>query len=329
MAKIKVIDVSEHNGRIDWAAIKPHIGAAILRLGYGDNTTAQDDAQWARNVQECERLGIPWGAYLYSYATSTAHIDSEIAHALRLLKGHKPAYPVYFDTEEPGTGQFARAYAKRFCAAMEKAGYTAGIYASESWYNSYMPGLTLYTLWIAKYSAYSPHVGANYDAWQFTSAASMPGCASSLDVSWYYRDFSKDKTPASTGKTSTPVFRISTDPNGKKWEAVGKTGIKGKAIRWLAIKGVGKYRVKVKGTGWLPWVAGYNVSDLNSGCAGNGAPIVAVEIVSASWRYAVRALNAKSYYPEMIGTHDTGGSNDHYAGDGKTAIDGFTIKSAK
>ena len=44
MAKIKVIDVSEHNGRINWAAIKPHIGAAILRLGYGDNTTAQDDS---------------------------------------------------------------------------------------------------------------------------------------------------------------------------------------------------------------------------------------------------------------------------------------------
>lgn len=129
----KLVDVSKHNGTIDWAKVKKAGYHAILRCGYGDNITSQDDAQFLRNAKECERLGIPYGVYLYSYAKSTSQINSEIAHAKRLLKGRKLSYPVYFDSEEKGTEKVAAAYAKKFCDAMEKAGYWAGVYASESW----------------------------------------------------------------------------------------------------------------------------------------------------------------------------------------------------
>ena len=202
MTKLKVIDVSEHQGVIDWAKVKPNIDAAIIRCGYGDNVTSQDDARWAYNVRECERLGIPYGVYLYSYATSTAQIQSEIDHALRLLKGHKPAYPVYFDSEEPGTGTVARAYAKKFCEAIKAAGYTPGIYASEYWYNTYMSGLTAYPLWIAKYSSYSPSIGTTYEAWQFTSTGQIGGYSGALDVSWFYKDYAAKK-PTTTWKDGT------------------------------------------------------------------------------------------------------------------------------
>lgn len=60
-----IIDVSEWQGVINWNKAKPHIDGAILRCGCG---TGYDDRQWARNVRECERLGIPYGVYLYSYA---------------------------------------------------------------------------------------------------------------------------------------------------------------------------------------------------------------------------------------------------------------------
>ena len=53
-----VIDVSQWQGRIDWDALKPYINGVIIRCGFGMDMVNQDDWQWARNVAECERLGI-------------------------------------------------------------------------------------------------------------------------------------------------------------------------------------------------------------------------------------------------------------------------------
>ena len=60
-----IIDVSEWQGVINWNKARPQIDGVILRCGCG---TSYDDKQWLRNVRECERLGIPFGVYLYSYA---------------------------------------------------------------------------------------------------------------------------------------------------------------------------------------------------------------------------------------------------------------------
>ena len=83
MENLRVIDVSEHQGTINWDAVKGHIDGAILRCGYGDNIASQDDKQWKRNADECTRLGIPFGVYIYSYATSDAQAKSEAEHVLR------------------------------------------------------------------------------------------------------------------------------------------------------------------------------------------------------------------------------------------------------
>ena len=71
------IDVSRHQGTIDWKAVKnAGVEFAVIRCGYGDDETDQDDSQWERNVSQCEKLGIPYGVYLYSYATSTSQAAS-------------------------------------------------------------------------------------------------------------------------------------------------------------------------------------------------------------------------------------------------------------
>ena len=58
---IKGIDVSEFQGKIDWEKVKATgIKYAILRCGYGMDTTSQDDSYFERNIEECERLGIPY-----------------------------------------------------------------------------------------------------------------------------------------------------------------------------------------------------------------------------------------------------------------------------
>ena len=71
-AKYRGIDVSHHQGQIDWEKVKADgIDFAIIRCGYGEDKTEYDDRWWEYNTSECERLGIPYGVYLYSYAGKT------------------------------------------------------------------------------------------------------------------------------------------------------------------------------------------------------------------------------------------------------------------
>ena len=141
-------------------------------------------------------------------------------------------------------------------------------------------------------------------------------------------------------------YRVSTDPAGTMWftplaglrdtgsddDYAGETG---EAIRWIAIdlKGNGWYQVKTMENGWLEPVRGYNIGDLEYGCAGDGSPITAVRVYYETpeptdryliAEYRVSPLNS-GYFPWMHDTEDTGGSSDDYAGDGVRAIDRFQL----
>lgn len=97
----KGINVSVHQGRINWEKVKNSgIQFVILRLGFGRDMQSQDDTYFEANVQVCENVGILWGAYLYSYALNPEDAKSEIQYTLRLLKSKKPKYPAFFDMED-------------------------------------------------------------------------------------------------------------------------------------------------------------------------------------------------------------------------------------
>ena len=200
-----LIDVSEHQGIINWEQAKGHIDGAILRCGYGMDIASQDDKQWARNVAECERLGIPFGVYIYSYATNTERAKSEAQHVLRLIQGHKLSYPVYFDMEEPGTEGAAVANAIAFGDIIETAGCWCGVYYNRNWHNNVIKGqLDRFTRWGAGYGTNNGQKQDNYkpgfgeDIWQYSSKGSVPGVPGNVDVNVCYRDF-----PAEIGGNST------------------------------------------------------------------------------------------------------------------------------
>lgn len=182
-----VIDVSEWQGWIDWEQVKASGAHAILRCGYGSDYESQDDKQFARNLAECERLGIPHGVYLYSYATNEDMARSEARHVLRLLEDHELQYPVYFDAEEDGTQYASYGCAVAFCEAIEEAGYWAGIYASASWWQNYLQGLERFTKWVAHWGVDAPAVSC--DLWQYSSDGSVAGVNGRVDVNECYRDF--------------------------------------------------------------------------------------------------------------------------------------------
>lgn len=189
MKKI-LIDVSEHQGKIDWEKVMYHIDGAILRCGFGSNYKRQDDKMFKRNADECTRLGIPFGVYLYSYADTMEEAKSEAAHVLRLIKGYKLAYPVYLDLEEPGTQTGAVERAQVFGDIIEEAGYWCGIYANLNWWENYLKdGLERFTKWVAQYYSKCEYTGSHLDIWQYTSKGNVPGIEGNVDMNECYRDF--------------------------------------------------------------------------------------------------------------------------------------------
>jgi len=80
----KGIDVSVHQGEIDWKKVKSDaVKFAILRAGYGREIT-QKDAQFEKNYAGCKVNAIPVGAYWYSYAVSVDEAKQEATAALSL-----------------------------------------------------------------------------------------------------------------------------------------------------------------------------------------------------------------------------------------------------
>lgn len=197
----KGIDVSTYQGIIDWDKVKADgIDFAILRCGYGSDLTYQDDGQFKRNAKECERLGIPYGVYLYSYANDIEKACSEADHVLRVIKGFKLDYPVFYDLEDAkttgkcGKDMIAR-IAEAFCNRIEKAGYKVGIYANLSWFNNLLTDKVFdkWDRWVAQYNNECTYKGA-YTMWQYTSSGKVNGINGLVDMNECYVDYASGKT---------------------------------------------------------------------------------------------------------------------------------------
>lgn len=210
---MKVIDVSKHQGKIDWKKLKGKIDGAIIRCGYGSDKVKQDDERFKENVEACIQLGIPFGVYLYSYARTVEAAKSEAAHVIRLLKPYKGklSFPVYYDLEEAGTQNGAAERAIVFGDIIEAEGYWCGIYANQYWWQKFLKNkLDRFTKWVAKYSNDKPvGISGTYDIWQYTSDGKLDGINGRVDMNFCYRDF-----PAEMGRTVPKVETV--EPEAKK-----------------------------------------------------------------------------------------------------------------
>lgn len=189
------IDVSQYQGLIDWEVAKDHIDFAIIRCGYGQDISAQDDKLFKRNADECTRLGIPFGVYLYSYAKNSSDAKSEARHVMRLIKNYKLAYPVYYDLEDENTtgkqsNDVIASIAKTFADELEANDYYVGMYASLYWWRTKLTNsiFNRYTRWVANYAA-ELNFDKPYDMWQYSSTGWVEGIPSIVDLNYCYKDF--------------------------------------------------------------------------------------------------------------------------------------------
>lgn len=194
------IDVSEHQGRIDWDAVKASgIDFAILRVGFGaPSFGGRVDYQFYRNISECERLGIPYGVYVYSYAFDNQQAADEASMVIDCLSGHNPRLPVYYDLEDKtiiadGRQSGIASRAQTFCNKISSAGYKPGIYANLNWFNNILTDPVFksgsWDHWIAQYNSQC-HYTASYSFWQYTSRGKVSGISGNVDMNYAYVDVS-------------------------------------------------------------------------------------------------------------------------------------------
>ena len=196
------IDVSEHQGVVDWSKVRARgVDFAILRAGYGKFAT-QKDKQFEINYTNAKSVGMPVGAYWYSYATTVEEAKQEAQVCLEIIKGKQFEYPIYFDLEEQSalaTGKSnCTAMIRAFCEILENAGYFAGLYMSRSPFCSFTEDniRSRYALWLAEYGSrlnYSGSVGM----WQKSGTGKIDGISGDVDLNECYFDYPeiiKDKS---------------------------------------------------------------------------------------------------------------------------------------
>lgn len=189
----------------------------------------------------------------------------------------------------------------------------------------------------------------NAIAYQYTSTGRISGYGGALDLSVTYITADEWRkmcgnyvaTQPTTTQTTTggnkPRYAVKATGYGWLGEMEGLkevdgggddfAGVMGATCVYLGANNIGKYRVYSQANGWLPYVDHLNYNDEENGMAGDGSPILAVEIPNNKIKYQVH-VKGSGWYDWMIGNKDTGGSNDTYAGDMRTPIDGIRITTA-
>ena len=201
-----IIDVSEHQIDIDFRKAKDAIDGCIIRTGYGDDIKSQDDVYAKHNMDQCERLGIPYMTYLYSYAGNAKQIQSEIAHEKRMTAGRRTLGHI-LDLEEWSLKANGRAAAEAWLAAFPNNGF---IYAGQAWWKGPLKGLEC-KRWIPAYgfntgkpdTAFKPKM--EMVGWQYTSRAHIPGIKGNVDRSEWYIPFSGSEYKPAREKAAAGV----------------------------------------------------------------------------------------------------------------------------
>ena len=200
----KVMDISEHQGYIsNWEGIikENNIDAVIVRIGY----SGAEDKHLAHNISELNRLGVPYGIYLYTYASTEADGVEDAEQTIALIKKYniKPTYPIYFDLEDwrytngaksapTDTTTWVKIW-KAYRDTMAKAGYTnVRIYSYQYLLQNRLndPEILKHVDWVAAYTpqlTYQLPYSQPSWGWQYTDKEFITGLGN-VDMSvWFGR----------------------------------------------------------------------------------------------------------------------------------------------
>lgn len=191
------IDVSRWQGKIDWVKVKNYgMDFAMVRLGKGVRNLEYDKTA-DYNINECMRLGIPVGVYVYSYSNTAAEAAELMRQTMEWIKTkqYKLDMPVAFDVEYDDchttcTKSVNSAKIKAAMDVVESYGYYGIVYASLNFLTAYtdLTKLQSYDKWIAAYRGVD-NIGIPHGMWQYTSKGSILGIKGNVDKDVAYKDY--------------------------------------------------------------------------------------------------------------------------------------------
>ena len=197
---LKGIDISYHNGEIDFSKVKSQVDFIIIRSGYGTKTTDSKEVKFDIYYEEAKKNNIPVGTYWYCYATTTEEALLEAKTFLNKVKGKKFEYPIFYDIEErkilnQGKENVSK-IAKTFLEEVEKNGYLVGIYSSASFLENLFDDeiKEKYIIWVAQWGKNidKPKYNGRWDIWQYSSKGHIDGVQSQfVDLDFSNKNFTE------------------------------------------------------------------------------------------------------------------------------------------
>lgn len=196
--KVKVIDISYHQGIIDFDSFvnSDLYYGVILRVGYYNTM----DKLFERNINEIKRLNIPYGIYLFSYSTNSSEslIEAEFTNSMIDKYDLNPKLGIYYDIESWNTKRKSsdniskETYDSMVSSYINSVSnhvnnnYKVKVY-SNRWYAMNRLGSTskAFVDWVAEYNKTCKY-DAPYSMWQYTSKGSVPGIKGNVDISYLY-----------------------------------------------------------------------------------------------------------------------------------------------
>lgn len=194
------IDVSSHNGSIDWNAVaNAGVDYVIIRCGYRGygSGVLVEDSRFRSNINGAINAGLKVGVYFFSQALDEIEAVEEASMVLNLISGYKLTYPIFLDVEYANSSHTGRAdglskaertaVCKAFCQTIANSGYQAGVYANKSWLEGFVDAgqLSNYKIWLAQYAKQTTY-GGRYDIWQYSSTGSIAGISGNVDLNMSY-----------------------------------------------------------------------------------------------------------------------------------------------
>ena len=224
------IDVSHHQGRIDWAQVKASgVEFAIIRVGYRGQTSGgiYEDAYFKTNMKGAIANGIKVGAYFYSTAINETEALEEAAWVVKKIAPYSITYPVVYDFEDFNSkrcanvgGAEATKNANAFLNYIKSSGYEPMMYANKSDITKRMSRSSFNCkFWLAHYTSKTDYTG-NVNMWQYTSKGTVPGISGWVDMNIAYFNYGTVAQPKHTHDYNEEV------KNSYVLETCGKDGSK-------------------------------------------------------------------------------------------------------
>lgn len=226
--KYKLIDLSHHNGTVDFSKVKASgVQGVIIRAGYGNSNV---DTKFHEYMQGAIAQGLHIGVYWFGYASTVAQAQTEAKLCIDTISQYKGKidFPIYYDWEDDSYNYIKKTYGitatkqlvsnmtDAFCKYCESQGWWSGFYSNPNYLaNYYTDTLKFrYALWVANYADKCSYTGS-YGIWQYSEKGSVSGITGNVDLDYCYVDYPKIiKNGGFNGYSKSDTSTYNYDVNG-------------------------------------------------------------------------------------------------------------------